>query len=222
MSVAIARAAPVPTYPFSGDADEYDHERVDWGTATPINSRTVIELEDDFSYVVSKRGVKRKAIPETGEQLLPRTQKALLLREVRQPFALAEDHQVPEVLAPDEVIIRIQAIGLNPIDWKSADYGYGIPELPYVSGRDFAGTVVKAPATKSHLRVGDTVRSQMEYGRVKPEANLSADRSCVLRQITETFGKLHIRNTQWPQPRLFVDFQTTFPYHKELRLGWHM
>ncbi|KAK6392520.1 hypothetical protein LTR65_003651 [Meristemomyces frigidus] len=37
------------------------------------------------------------------------------------------------------------------------DYGFGIPQLPYVAGRDFAGMIVKASPSMSDLKEGDIV-----------------------------------------------------------------
>ncbi|EME80743.1 uncharacterized protein MYCFIDRAFT_35639 [Pseudocercospora fijiensis CIRAD86] len=91
------------------------------------------------------------------DQRLPARQCALVLHALKQRFVLSQNHPVPEVKRPDELVVEIRAIGLNPIDWKSVDFGYGIPTLPYVAGRDFAGVVVKAPAAPSHIQLGDVV-----------------------------------------------------------------
>lgn len=120
---------------------------IDWGTATPPNAISFVHL-DEKAQLYTEVSVKEK---------LPLVQKALLLHKIREPFALTEGHHVPQTRHPHELIVRIQAIGLNPVDWKSVDYGFGIPQLPYVSGRDFAGVIVQAPETGSDLQVGDTV-----------------------------------------------------------------
>lgn len=38
-----------------------------------------------------------------------------------------------------------------------SDYGFAIPELPYISGREASGTVVLAPQTPSRIKSGDKV-----------------------------------------------------------------
>ncbi|KAH9826919.1 GroES-like protein [Teratosphaeria destructans] len=88
---------------------------------------------------------------------LPQYQQALILHGLRQPYKWTNVHPVPAALRPDELVVKIKAVGLNPIDWKSVDYGFGIPELPYVAGRDFAGVVVQASKTVSDIREGDVV-----------------------------------------------------------------
>jgi hypothetical protein len=49
----------------------------------------------------------------------PRKQRQLLLHGARQPYEVEHNRDVPEVF-PGELLVRVQAIGLNPIDWKSA------------------------------------------------------------------------------------------------------
>ena len=56
------------------------------------------------------------------EQSLPPTQRQLLLRQSRQPYELLSEGKLPR-LAYGELLVEIHAIGLNPIDWKSA-YAY--------------------------------------------------------------------------------------------------
>ncbi|CEL08174.1 hypothetical protein ASPCAL11326 [Aspergillus calidoustus] len=90
------------------------------------------------------------------------TQRALLLHAAQQPYALVTDHAIPTLLHKDEILIKVTAIGLNPIDWKGPAFNFGIPSLPWVNGRDLAGVIVQAPETTgssstSRLRKGDLV-----------------------------------------------------------------
>ncbi|KAL8290442.1 hypothetical protein RQP46_002700 [Phenoliferia psychrophenolica] len=72
-------------------------------------------------------------------------------------YELVHDHPLPTLNSPDEVLIRVDAIGLNPIDHKSADFGFGLPTLPAVAGRDLAGVVVRTGSAVTRFRVGDLV-----------------------------------------------------------------
>jgi hypothetical protein len=78
-------------------------------SVTSIPSDVVIPPLDDVT------------VQETGPEPLfaPETQKVLLLHAARQPYELTHDYPVPEVQGDDEVLVRTQAIGLNPIDWKA-------------------------------------------------------------------------------------------------------
>lgn len=49
----------------------------------------------------------------------PALQRALLLRAPRQRYELVHDHPLPTLDSPDEVLIRVDAIGLNPMQATS-------------------------------------------------------------------------------------------------------
>ncbi|KAJ5671194.1 hypothetical protein N7507_000321 [Penicillium longicatenatum] len=84
-------------------------------------------------------------------------QRVLLLRAAREQYTLVDNHHVPSILHPGEVLVKVLAIGLNPIDWKGPAYNFGIPSLPWINGRDLAGLVLQVPNESSRLRVGDIV-----------------------------------------------------------------
>ena len=76
--------------------------------------------------------------------------------------------QVVEVPTPepasDEVLVKVHAAGVNPMDWKIRD-GAGVRfgmQLPIFLGGEIAGVVAKVGAGITELRVGDAV-----YGTVK-------------------------------------------------------
>lgn len=90
-------------------------------------------------------------------------QRALLVHAAQQPYAVVNDHAIPSILHKDEILIKVIAIGLNPVDWKGPAYNFGLPSLPWVNGRDLAGIVVQTPptlsesGTPSRLQKGDLV-----------------------------------------------------------------
>ncbi|KAB5582997.1 chaperonin 10-like protein [Coniochaeta sp. 2T2.1] len=90
---------------------------------------------------------------------VPETQTVLLLHGAKQPYQVTGSYAVPQAETEHEVLLKVEVIGLNPIDWKAPDFNFGIPELPYVSGREFAGEVVKLPEKSGRLRIGDRVMS---------------------------------------------------------------
>ncbi|KAL4809853.1 chaperonin 10-like protein [Aspergillus unguis] len=90
----------------------------------------------------------------------PSLQRALLVHAAKQPYSLVADHAIPSILHKDEILIKVLAIGLNPVDWKGPAYNFGLPSLPWVNGRDLAGIVVETPsssASKSRISKGDLV-----------------------------------------------------------------
>ncbi len=59
---------------------------------------------------------------------------------------------------PGEVVVRIQATSVNPVDYKIRSKGPGIaPELPAVLGCDLAGTVTAVGAAVTAFKPGDEV-----------------------------------------------------------------
>ncbi|KAK0649678.1 chaperonin 10-like protein [Cercophora newfieldiana] len=105
---------------------------------------------------VEEATVEEATVEET--IIPPETQKVLLLHAARQPYQLTEDYPVPQVEGDHEVLVRAQAIGLNPIDWKAPDFNFAIPSLPYISGRELAGTVTQPPKSpSSRLQPNDRV-----------------------------------------------------------------
>ncbi|KAE8214302.1 hypothetical protein CF327_g2269 [Tilletia walkeri] len=88
---------------------------------------------------------------------------ALLIRSCKQgwerAFELHRDWERPTP-QPDssEVLIQNVAVGLNPVDYKSVLYNFGIADTPWVLGRDVAGVVhAVSESSKTGFKVGDRV-----------------------------------------------------------------
>lgn len=57
----------------------------------------------------------------------------------------------------DEVLLKVQAVGLNPVDFKVIENGVRGWTFPHVIGMDVVGEVVEVGKNISHLKVGDRV-----------------------------------------------------------------
>ena len=70
---------------------------------------------------------------------------------------------------PDEVLVEVEAAGLNPLDSKVRDGAFK-PILPYkpplVLGHEFAGTVVAIGANVRRVKVGDAVYARPRDGQI--------------------------------------------------------
>ena len=84
---------------------------------------------------------------------VPTQQKALVVPEVRAPFKVTA-FEVPKPTT-GEVLVRVEAAALNPIEWKIQTYGFLITKYPAVLGSDIAGTVVQLGDGVTNLAVGD-------------------------------------------------------------------
>lgn len=62
-----------------------------------------------------------------------------------------------------EVVVKVHAVAINPIDWFKAGKGYGFVfpyiKLPFIQGTDLAGEVVEVGPGVSRLKIGDRVLS---------------------------------------------------------------
>ncbi|MFL6416060.1 MAG: NADP-dependent oxidoreductase [Bryobacteraceae bacterium] len=87
-----------------------------------------------------------------------------------------EDVETPEP-KPDEVLVKVAATSVNPIDWKirsGAAKAYMPLSLPAILGRDVAGTVVKVGPNVRNPELGQRVmglvsQSYAEYLVARPE-----------------------------------------------------
>ncbi|MCJ1330422.1 hypothetical protein MMC10_007105 [Thelotrema lepadinum] len=91
------------------------------------------------------------------QELIPIAQHQLLLSAPKEAYTLVEDASTPKPSNDREVVIQIQTIGLNPIDWKGPAYNFGLPSLPCVLGRDYVGIVLQGSEDSSRIRPGDIV-----------------------------------------------------------------
>jgi len=100
---------------------------------TPTNSHRCF-----FSDPPSNVSHEIKETPRTPvSEALETRQKVLLLKGAREQYTLVDDHTVPSILHPGEILVKVNlpcrstcryqvltahwqvlAIGLNPVDWK--------------------------------------------------------------------------------------------------------
>lgn len=85
-----------------------------------------------------------------------RTNRALAVVE-KGRYEILESYPFPTLRHEGEVVIRTHAVGLNPIDWKSVDYGFCLPEFPWITGREMAGVVEQVGSDVTDFHVGQRV-----------------------------------------------------------------
>ena len=84
--------------------------------------------------------------------------RAQIIRSFGEPNVLEPADLPDPVPAAGEVLVRIAATSVNPVDWKLRRHGPVIaPSLPAVLGCDVAGTVVAVGADVTDFRPGDAV-----------------------------------------------------------------
>lgn len=96
------------------------------------------------------------------------TMKAVRIHEYGAPEVLKyEDAPRPEP-GPGEVLIRVHAAGVNPVDWK-VRAGYAKDRLkyamPFIPGWDVSGVVESTGSGATRLKKGDEVYSRPDISR---------------------------------------------------------
>lgn len=86
---------------------------------------------------------------------MPSVQKALFL-EKKFGDLIIKDTEVYKP-GPGEILIKIQATSLNPIDWKIQKYGLFLEKFPAVLGCDIAGDVEELGEGVTGFEKGDRV-----------------------------------------------------------------
>jgi len=93
--------------------------------------------------------------------VIPKVQSALQWVDVSAttPFKFSTSAPVrqPEELKEHELLIKVDACGLNPVDYKMAENNFVHIKLPSVLGSDISGRVVAVHSSVADFKVGDEV-----------------------------------------------------------------
>jgi NADPH:quinone reductase-like Zn-dependent oxidoreductase len=117
---------------------------------------------------------------------LPSTMRALVLDRTGDPDELHMAEVATPVQVVDELIVRVVAAGINPIEAKTRA-GRGVASAvaswPLILGNDFSGVVVRAPYEAFPLQPGDEVygmgrmpRTSGTYAEYVPVTSMSVTR----------------------------------------------
>jgi NADPH:quinone reductase-like Zn-dependent oxidoreductase len=98
------------------------------------------------------------------------TMKAVRIHSFGGPEVLQlEEVQIPKP-QPDEVLVRVHAVGINPVDWKIREGHMGMGPLPQFIGSDFSGVVELTGSSVRDFRTDDAV-----FGTVADESGSYAE-----------------------------------------------
>jgi NADPH:quinone reductase-like Zn-dependent oxidoreductase len=64
-------------------------------------------------------------------------------------------------IKPNQVLVKVKACGINPVDWKSTVYGYF--EMPYTLGTDISGVIEAIGTDVKDYNVGDAVIGSLNW-----------------------------------------------------------
>jgi NADPH:quinone reductase-like Zn-dependent oxidoreductase len=83
--------------------------------------------------------------------------KALVLEKPGSPDTLKIAEQPLPDPAPGEVRVRVMAVGLNPVDYKTAEWGWPSWKWPHILGLDVAGKIDSVGTNIKSWKPGDRV-----------------------------------------------------------------
>jgi NADPH-dependent curcumin reductase CurA len=84
--------------------------------------------------------------------------------EARNVLTLRDNIPVPQQLSSDQILVRVNAASINPVDWKLLNGNLSLlvhHTFPHTPGCDVAGLVVDVGSAVKRFRIGDKV-----YGNV--------------------------------------------------------
>lgn len=97
---------------------------------TPPMPRNDLKRDHDAIHTVDSQAKRRRRdtailhdkleiLNAAEEEIVATRQKVLLLHGAKERYVLTESHDVPVPKTDREMLVKVQAIGLNPIDWKA-------------------------------------------------------------------------------------------------------
>jgi NADPH:quinone reductase-like Zn-dependent oxidoreductase len=92
------------------------------------------------------------------------TIKAVRIHFFGGPEALCFEEMLPPEPAPEEVLVRVHAAGVNPIDWRTREGQLGPLPMPRTLGCDFSGVVEALGPGVTDFYVGQPVFGHSGYG----------------------------------------------------------
>ena len=85
-------------------------------------------------------------------------QKALFVQEPKGEWKVSTK-AIPKA-KPGELVVKVEATALNPVDWKIHDYDFFVKEYPAILGTDSAGTVEEVGEGVQGFSKGDRVYAE--------------------------------------------------------------
>ena len=89
--------------------------------------------------------------------------KAIIAKEKGSFDNVAVEEIDNPVMKPDEILVKVYAAGVNPVDWKTVLNGY-FP-LPIILGSDIAGVIEAVGEQVKNYRAGDEIIGSLEWQR---------------------------------------------------------
>lgn len=109
--------SPTLTPPSSVDADQMISSAPNTGIS--YDRKRSLGSDDVENISAHKRRRREEVSPDVEEVGLGKHQEVLLLHAPKQRYIITKDYEIPALKDGKEMLVKVQAIGLNPIDWKA-------------------------------------------------------------------------------------------------------
>jgi len=123
-----------------------------------------------------------------------------------------EDIERPAV-QPDEILVRITAAGVNPVDWKAVLNGYF--SMPLILGSDIAGVIESIGPDVKNYRPGDEIIGSLQWNKQSAFAEYVATKE---NYITHKPGNLSLEESAGIPLASLTAWQALFD-HGQLKAG---
>jgi NADPH:quinone reductase-like Zn-dependent oxidoreductase len=109
--------------------------------------------------------------------------------------------------APDEILVEVRAVSMNPVDWKvrSGMLQKFFPvAFPTITGRDGAGEVIGAAAGADASLIGKRVcfMAQRGAGTWSQKVALQASLAVPITRLLHCRSRASVRGLGWCRPRM--------------------
>ncbi len=89
--------------------------------------------------------------------------KAVILKEKGSFDNIAVEEVSKPVIAVDEILVKVKAAGVNPVDWKATMHGIFNP--PHILGSDIAGVIEAVGSDVKNYKPGDEIIGSLEWAK---------------------------------------------------------
>ncbi len=83
---------------------------------------------------------------------------------------VVEDRPIYEP-GKDEILVKVHALSVAPVDWKMQDYGVFVEGYPLILGSDVSGTVEAVGSGVTHFQKGDRITGMADVLHSKDSKN---------------------------------------------------
>ena len=122
--------------------------------------------------------------------------KALIIERAGAPDTLKISEQPLPVPAPHEVRVRVMAIGLNPADYQTAEWGFPSWKWPHILGLDVAGTIDAVGNDITTWKTGDRVFYHGDLSQRGGYAEFAVAPAHILAELPEDLMSPSVTSTQ--------------------------